>query len=116
MPAMVARTLRVLVILALVIGGGASHNVAMAEAAFIAPHDVHAKYHDIGDQAARDACNGPSCEHSTPCCLLGHCLVAIMFQGDDGFAPMCRPGLTGMKTTLLGGSLLEAPYRPPVSV
>lgn len=115
MPPMVARSLRFLVVLALVIGGGASHDVAMAEKALIAAH-VHAQHHDTGDQAARDACNSPSCEHSTPCCSLGHCLVAIMFQGDNGFALMCRPGLNGMKTTLLVGSLLEAPYRPPVSV
>ena len=116
MPAMVARTLTILVILALVIGGVASHDVAMAEGAFVVSHDVQAQHHGVGDETARSACQGPSCEHSTPCCLLGHCLVAILFQNDDGFAPVYRPELNGLKTTLLLGSLVEAPYRPPVSV
>lgn len=116
MPVTFAHTLRLFAILALLIGGGASHNMAMAGGVMEAGQASHGHYHNVGSEVARGTCKGALCEQSSPCCLMGHCLVGVMSQEGKGSVAAYRPELNAARISLLAGRLLSAPYRPPTAV
>jgi hypothetical protein len=107
------RSLQLLLLVALFLGGTTSHEVAMAGG--MGPHaDAPHMVHSMDHGAPHDACNGSSCElDSAPCCVMGQCLLGIFVAGDASFfgQPRLRP--RPQPVPVLIGSLVDVAFRPP---
>lgn len=115
MLATLAHVLRLLAILTVLVGGVAIHDVAMAEGTSGATQGIPIHHLAVSGEPAHGHCTG-FCEQSSPCCLLGHCLLGIMLPDDNGSASPRGLELSSARiSSLLTGRLAAAPYRPPAA-
>jgi hypothetical protein len=109
------RTLRLLAIVALLIGSATSLHAVAGEGVIEGANSVHAQHRNVSDETTPNACQD-FCQQSSPCCVMGHCLVGIMILESDGLPSLCRPVLNALQFSTLIGGLAVVPYRPPAAV
>lgn len=111
----VARALWLLLLVALLLGGQTSHEVGMAhdmEPHSAAMHAMHSMAH--GDST--ESCVAPSCQAgSTPCCVMGQCLLGVFVAAELSFASGAMPRPVPQPIPLLTGSFGDKPFRPPAA-
>ena len=115
MPALLTRALRLLVLLALFMGGAASHEVAMAGGM----HDGHAVvdgHAGLTHHGLDDTCGVTDCEQpGPPCCVMGQCLLGITTAADLHFGIAGLPKPDALLTPGLVASIVLTPFRPPAT-
>jgi hypothetical protein len=117
MSAALARTLKLLALLALLLGGMASHDVAMASGAMGAEHQAVAAHHAMTHHGMTDTCDIARCDlPGPPCCVMGQCLLAIPVTDACAFNAATLPDPEAHVLPGRVAGIVRAPFRPPATV
>lgn len=118
MSAALARAIRLLALLAVLLGGVTSHEVAMAGGSMHGEQvagAVHHENHHAITANAHDTCGDTICEKTEPpCCVMGQCLLGITASVDCAFAAADLPDPEPSAAVRLRANLVSSLYRPPV--
>lgn len=112
-----ARALRLFAILAVLLGGVVSHDVAMASGALDGVHVGVDAHRTMTHHGMHGPCDLPGSEKSrSPCCVMGQCLLAIPTTGAFEFlaATLPDPEADVRSEHIVG--IVRAPFRPPAAV
>jgi hypothetical protein len=70
--------------------------------------------HSIEDAPPPEARMSTDCHFGgSPCCALGQCLLGIVVAGEASFPAQPRLRPSPQPASVLSGSLVDAPFRPP---
>jgi hypothetical protein len=110
----VARIVRLCALLTLILGGVASHDVAMASGAM---HEGHISV-DVASTMTHhhsdNGCTGSTCDQQEPaCCVMGQCLIGIAPVADYRFLTAELPQPEAYPERLPITGFAWAPFRPP---
>jgi hypothetical protein len=115
MPA-VTRIIQIFAFVALLLGGVASHDVAMAGGSMHAGHVPVDDHHHATQPTPHNACSGTGCEEpEAPCCVMGQCFIGMPAAADCLFAASDLPDPEMMPPRRLVAAILWVPFRPPVA-
>lgn len=107
------RAVRSLMLLALFVGASTIHELAMAGEMNVVA-SVSGNAQAVHVDATEHACVAASCDlETTPCCVMGMCLVGIVVAAQVPFEH-CRSTLpTPESVAVLASSVTDDHFRPP---
>lgn len=112
----VARIVRLCALLTLILGGVASHDVAMAGGAMHEGHALVGVVSTMTHHHSDNACTGAVCDQQEPaCCVMGQCLIGIAPVADYRFLKAALPEPEAYPERLRVTGLVWAPFRPPAA-
>jgi hypothetical protein len=111
-----SRAIRLLAFVALLFGGVAGHDVAMAGGPMGSMHSQTDLHPDISGHSEHSAPSPAGCEeYGCPCCLSGHCLLGIPPGAECEFETAIAPDPVAITPSGLVAQIAWVPFRPPVS-
>ena len=117
MPSALTRLVQVLALLTLLLGGLASHDLAMASGSMHEQHALVDAHGSMGHHGMHDVCDGSTCdEQGPPCCVMGQCLIGIPPAGEFLFAVADLPEPEALVALGHHAGIVRLPFRPPASV
>lgn len=110
----VVRIARLFALLALILGGIAGHDVAMASGAMEKNYpDVHLA---MAHHGMVDTCDGTDCDQpEPPCCVVGQCLIATIVAEDCDFLVAGAAEPEALPSPGRKAGIFRAPFRPPAA-
>jgi hypothetical protein len=117
MSAAIARIVSTLALLALLLGGMAGHDMAMASGAMGAVHGSVDVHRTMTHHGMHDTCDVVGCEQpEPPCCVMGQCLLAIPLADACEFISTALPDPEVLVSPGRVAGIVRAPFRPPATV